>query len=272
MTKITKKTTMKRTKMQMEPHQIEAAICLCDINHNQNKVLRVSLSRCNEVYDTKILEDTHKFGNDALEKSGTNSVHSFNQSVASNKKLENPSTPKIEQSSLPRRSQRIKLIPNKTSQESTKPAEQQKMKQLRSNNAVISTTQMTSILWRELTLKGFEIKIGMIVCAKMATFWPWPAQVINFQRNRARVKFFGDLREGSVIQSQCVPFINCHHIIFNYLSSIDKLTIANFKRNVIDNLSEPRNIRHKPLKEQYLQSIKDVEVYLESQNSLLASI
>lgn len=252
------------------------------------------MRRYDEVNVKKILEDTSKFENDVLEKSKIDSIRSIDQNVASNNNDEknDPEKNKIDSilsidqnlafsnelknpsnaTSIPRRSQRNKLISNKTSQETTKPTEQQKLKQTTKNNAVISTTQMTAILWRELTLKGFDIEIGMIVCAKMVTFWPWPAQVIKFQKNRARVKFFGDLREGSVVKNQCVPFINCHHIIFNYISTIDKVTRDNFKRNVIGNLSEPRNIRHKPLKEQYLQSIKDVELYLGSQNKLLSLI
>lgn len=256
----------------MDPQKIEAAICLCDIDHNQKKVLRVSLSRCADYYkanDKEILEETKKFEIDAQEECEIVAIYRVDQTVASNDKLESPSTTTNEQSILPRRSQRNKLTSNEKTSETAKLTSQQKIKQSTKNNAVISTTQMSSILWRELTLKGFEIQIGMIVCAKMTTFWPWPAQVINFQRNRARVKFFGDLREGSVLKNQCVPFINCHHIIFNYISSIDKLTRDNFKKNnVIDNLSTPRNIRNKPLKEQYLQSIKDVELYLGSENTL----
>lgn len=68
----------------MEPHQIETAICLCDINHNQNKVLRVSLSRYDEVNVMKILEDTNKFENDVQEKSEIDSIHRIDQNVASN--------------------------------------------------------------------------------------------------------------------------------------------------------------------------------------------
>lgn len=191
-----------------------------------------------EVNDKKIMKETNKFENDVLGASEMVSIYSVDRIVASDNKFENPSTETSELSSVPRRSQRNKLTSNKTTPETIKPAEQHKIKQSTKNNAVISTTQMASILWRELTLKGFEIQIGMIVCAKMTTFWPWPAQVINFQRNRTRVKLFGDLREGSVPKSQCVPFINCHHIVFNYISSIDKLTKHNFKKN--DSAQHPK--------------------------------
>lgn len=116
--------------------------------------------------------------------------------------------------------------------------------------SIITPTQMSSILWRSLTVQGFEIKVGMIICAKMSTFWPWPAQVIGLLKKKARVKFFGDFRVGSVDKTACVPFYNCHTIVFNYVNTIDDKTKENFKQNVIDNLSQPRRAIHRifPLK------------------------
>lgn len=142
------------------------------------------------------------------------------------------------------------------------------------NKAIVSATQMSTILWRELTMQFTEIGIGMIVCAKMSTFWPWPAQITRFQRDRAHVRFFGDLRMGSVPKNQCVPYLKCQNIIYNYVSSIDKKTKEMFKKNVIENLTQPRNefLKKMSLKLIYLQSLRDVELYLESNESLMASL
>lgn len=129
-------------------------------------------------------------------------------------------------------------------------------------STLISPTEMTNILWRSMIVKGLEIKVGMLVCAKMNTFWPWPAQVTGLFRKKARVKFFGDMREGSVNIAACVPFYNCQAIVFNYINIIDEETKKTFKKNFIDNLETPRNNLHKKvtLKNLYLQTVYDVEL------------
>lgn len=135
---------------------------------------------------------------------------------------------------------------------------------------IITPIQMCNILWLELSTKNYEAKVGMIVCAKMATFWPWPAQVIKITRKKARVKFFGDLREGSVDIIQCVPYPKCHNLIFNYLKSIDeakrKLWISDLFKT-LDPAS--RRIHDHPLKRLFIQAVRDVEIYLEFDTSML---
>lgn len=245
--------------------KIDEAVCLCDFNHNQNKTLRVSLNRCTDTKDKLIIVDEQP---KTIAKSCEIVANSTNGKNVVSVKLPPLATQEDQLVSL-RRSERNRN-PKKMTMDNDKSADLE-VKTTKKNSAVISITQMSSILWRELTLQGIDVKIGMVVCAKMTTFWPWPAQVTNFNRNKAHVKFFGDFREGSVPKSQCVPFIMCHHIIFNYLSSIDKKTKDSFRKNVIDSLSAPRlAIRSKPLKHQYLQSVKDVEMYLGSQQTLLS--
>lgn len=70
---------------------------------------------------------------------------------------------------------------------------------------IITPKQMANIIWTELTTKSFDVHIGMVVCSKMPSFWPWPSQVINIKGKKARVRFFGDLKEGNVQTFQCVP-------------------------------------------------------------------
>lgn len=141
-------------------------------------------------------------------------------------------------------------------------------------SGLITPIQMTNILWRSMIVKGLDIKVGMLVCAKMNTYWPWPAQVTGLFRKKARVKFFGDLREGSVDISACVPFYNCQAIVLNYVNIIDEKTKNAFKQNVIDNLEQTRNNFHKKvsLKYLYLQAIRDIELYAGKEESFILSI
>lgn len=149
--------------------------------------------------------------------------------------------------------------------------------QIKENNKTISNlitpTQMTNILWRSMVVKGWDIEVGMLVCAKMSTYWPWPAQVTGIFRKKVRVTFFGDLREGSV-DITCVPFYNCQAIVLNYVNIIDEKTKNSFKQNVIDNIEKPRNNFHKKvsLKHLYLQAIRDLELYAGKEESFILSI
>lgn len=78
----------------------------------------------------------------------------------------------------------------------------------------ITPLQTANILWKKLVDTKIEVKIGMVVLAKMSTFWPWPARILSFNKKKARVRFFGDLKEGSVNISVCVPFYLCDSLIF----------------------------------------------------------
>lgn len=139
--------------------------------------------------------------------------------------------------------------------------------QPKTNKAVhiITPVQMSNIIWRELTTKCTDVKVGMIVCAKMATYWPWPAQIINIKNKNARVKFFGDLREGNVQKFQCVP------LIYNYLRTIDDETRRCWYSDLIGSLdiSSRGRVKHFPIRKLYLQAVKDVEIYFNSEVKLL---
>lgn len=135
---------------------------------------------------------------------------------------------------------------------------------------IITPIQMSNIIWTELTTKSFDVQIGMVVCAKMATYWPWPAQVINIKGQKARVKFFGDLKEGNVPKFQCVPLIHCHRLIFNYIKTIDEKTRKSWYEDLATVLdaSTRSNVRTFPQKKLYLQAVKDIQTYYGSEMNL----
>lgn len=136
---------------------------------------------------------------------------------------------------------------------------------------IITPVQMSNIIWTELTTKCTDVEVGMVVCAKMATYWPWPAQIINMKNKNVRVKFFGDLREGNVQKFQCVPLINCHNLIYNYLRTIDEETRRSWYNDLIGSLdiSSRGRVKHFPIRKLYLQAVKDVEIYFNSEVKLL---
>lgn len=63
---------------------------------------------------------------------------------------------------------------------------------------VITPIKRAGIHWATLMKNNHEISVGSIVLAKMNTFWPWPAQIIRFNKSKAQIRFFGDLTTGSV--------------------------------------------------------------------------
>lgn len=142
------------------------------------------------------------------------------------------------------------------------------------HNPIITQIQMTNLLWRELLSHDFEVNIGQAVCAKMATFWPWPDIVTGFKRNRALVKFFGDMKQGSVPKLQVVPFYHCHKVIFHYINSIDSKTKQKWLENKVESLEIQRAsiIQKMSMKELYMQALRDIEIYLKSPSSFILSI
>lgn len=173
---------------------------------------------------------------------------------------------------LPRRSLRYKKLPDISASQTTKTdAPKTKQKAL----SIITPIQMSNILWRELTCRGFEIKVGCIVLAKMATFWPWPAQVTNLNSKRAHVKFFGDLRVGSIERFQCVPYFDFHSVVFNYLQTINEIHLIKWIKmldNKLDEVNRPKIIRGMCLRQLYLQAVRDIEVYLKCERSMIDSL
>lgn len=136
----------------------------------------------------------------------------------------------------------------------------------------ITPLQTANILWKKLVDNKIDVRIGMIVLAKMTTFWPWPAQILNFNKKKARVKFFGDLREGSVDRSACIPFYSCDSVIFNYLISIPESKRNEFKNSLFESLDEPSRkvaIQCMPIQKLFIQAIRDVEIVLNVPESML---
>lgn len=132
---------------------------------------------------------------------------------------------------------------------------------------------MTNLLWRELLSRDFEVAIGQVVCAKMSTYWPWPAIVTGFNRNRALLKFFGDMKQGSVPKLQCVPFFHCDKVIFHYVNSIDDKIKQKWKENRVESLEMQReSIQKMSLKELYMQALRDVEIHSNAPKSFIISI
>lgn len=54
----------------------------------------------------------------------------------------------------------------------------------RTKKQIVTLTpiQRANIVWCELISKDYALSVGSIVCAKMNGFWPWPAQIISFQK------------------------------------------------------------------------------------------
>lgn len=174
------------------------------------------------------------------------------------------STTSQEKTVQPRRSKRGKKI-SEINVKCANPVEKE-----RNKIDIITPIQMANIIWISLTSQGFNAEIGSVVCAKMATFWPWPAQIIKYQKDKCRVKFFGDLKEGTVKRLQCVPFHQCHTVIFHYLKSIDDKMKCSWIINLEQTLDpSERNIRNMPMRQLYLQAIRDVELYLDRATKLL---
>lgn len=121
---------------------------------------------------------------------------------------------------------------------------------------------MSNLIWCELTSRNLKICVGMLVCAKMRTFWPWPATIVSITGNKARVRFFGDLREGSVNKLQCVPFTECHRLVFSYVTNIETKQRRMWYSEAIPTLERIVNsTKGFPQKKLYLQALKDVELY-----------
>lgn len=126
---------------------------------------------------------------------------------------------------------------------------------------IITPVQMANIVWNELTVRGIEVRVGMLVCAKMARWWPWPAQITNIRGSKASVKFYGDLKIGTVDLFQCVPIDKCHILIFNYVRSIEINLRKEWHASCISNFDDDRNALKKyPTRRIFLQALRDLEI------------
>lgn len=116
-------------------------------------------------------------------------------------------------------------------------------------------------------MQMWKIEAGSLVCAKMATFWAWPAQIIRFDNKKAYVKFFGDLRRGCIEKTQCVPYHLCQTVIFNYIQSMDQKKVDEWEKKLDYELDEGnRNqiIKHMSIRMLFLQATKDIELFAQT--------
>lgn len=137
---------------------------------------------------------------------------------------------------------------------------------------VVTPLQRANSIWIQLISQSYELSLGTIICAKMKTFWPWPAQITRFQNTKVKVKFFGDLREGCVERKSCIPFNKCAFLVKSYIESIplnsrnEYLKLLHTEYNEKD---RPKFLKSLNIRGLYMQAIEDVGLYLEIKKSIL---
>lgn len=144
-----------------------------------------------------------------------------------------------------------------------KKIEPTKKTRVRSSSKALTKVKNKDKQWKQLTTDSNEIiRLNDIVCAKMHTYQPWPARVVNIYNKSNGIKaawvlFFGTFQVGEVNISQCVPFNSCFELILNYCEGPNK----SFR--VLQNLDENREdfIKTLSLKQVFIQAIRDAEIY-----------
>lgn len=140
---------------------------------------------------------------------------------------------------------------------------------------VLSPLQRANLSWIKLISESFHLSLGTIVCAKMNTFWPWPAQIICFNNSRIKVRFFGDFTYGSIDKKQCVPFNKCSAVILFYIESIppksreEYLKLLHHEYNEKERSSYLKRLNRRAL---YMQAVEDVGIYLDMKKSVLCEL
>lgn len=72
-------------------------------------------------------------------------------------------------------------------------------------------------LWTYLKKNNSSPPVVNLCClAKMRSFSPWPATVLNIKGRTAEVYFFGEGTTGSVATAEIVPFENCSILVKKY--------------------------------------------------------
>lgn len=141
---------------------------------------------------------------------------------------------------------------------------------------VLTSVQRAKVIWSQLITKDFSSNVGTIVCAKMRTYWPWPAQIIRIQSSKkVRVRFFGDLRQGTVDKRQIVPYKECAVVVKCYLESIPK-DLRNGYMTLLhkeyDETSRSAYLVNMNIRALYMQAVEDIALYLETNNSILREL
>lgn len=84
------------------------------------------------------------------------------------------------------------------------------------------------------------IEIGHLVLAKMHTYSPWPAKVMEVDGKKAKVFFFGTSNHGTVNTRDCLPIHLCSPVIARLKESKQSnLTKALSEMDLIIRLAEP---------------------------------
>lgn len=103
----------------------------------------------------------------------------------------------------------------------------------------------------------------------MFSYKPWPARVVNIYLKAnniqaAWVEFFGTFQLGEVFLSNCVLFGSCADLLSSYSEGSQKP----FK--ILNNLNKNRDnfLKQTTKKQQYLQSIRDAELYVGIPNEM----
>lgn len=121
-----------------------------------------------------------------------------------------------------------------------KKIEPTKKRKITSISTALTKVKNKDKLWKQLTSDSNEIiRVNDIVCAKMHTYQPWPARVVNVYNKYNGIKtawvlFFGTFQVGEVNISQCVPFDSCFELLSNYCKGPQK----SFK--ILEDLDENR--------------------------------
>lgn len=71
---------------------------------------------------------------------------------------------------------------------------------------------------------NIEVKENQIVIAKMATYSPWPAKIVEIIDSKAKVFFFGTNQHGFVKKSECVASEDCGPLIYDLSTRNKRIT------------------------------------------------
>lgn len=77
--------------------------------------------------------------------------------------------------------------------------------------------RLWEVLKKDKNKKVMELKIGDVVCGRMAGHRPWPAKIISFRKNGTELHFFGTNETGCIKKSEIMPIEFCSTVIQEYL-------------------------------------------------------
>lgn len=99
-----------------------------------------------------------------------------------------------------------------------KPIERELKRTAKVTSSLITPSDLTAAaLWKFLKTNVPKVAPKLLCLAKMSTFSPWPAMVLNVVGKKTEVYFFGDGKTGKVNTTEIVPFDRCAVLIKKYL-------------------------------------------------------